>query len=171
MTVVDWQNLVEGSRDVESYSPHLPCRLTAGNLLASHPSLVGAAELQLVPVFANLPAAEDRHELRQLHLSDACELLIHLPLLHLELLIIWQGLPFTSATHSEVLAERLFPHGTFLNEAYHFGFHIAMSFLPHLQVYYVARHAERHKHYHVVHSRQRLTLSRTVGYLYVLKYW
>ena len=148
--LLDRQNLVEGSGDVESDAVHVVELRALGNLLACEPALVAAAELQLVAVFLDVYRAHDRHELRQLYLSDACELVEHLLLLSLQLLLVGQVLPFASAADAEMLAHRLCAYVALIDEAYYFCLAVAVLLLAHLQVNHVAGYGERHENNHVV---------------------
>ena len=148
--LLDRQNLVEGSGDVETDAVHVVELRTFGNLLACEPALVAASELQLVAVFLDVYRAHDGHELRQLYLADACELVEHLLLLSLQLLLVGQILPFASAADSEMLAHWLRAYVALLDEAYYFRLAVAVFLLAYLQVNHVAGHGERHENNHVV---------------------
>ena len=148
--LLDGENLVEGSGDVETDAVHVVELRAFGNLLACEPALVAASELQFVAVFLDVYRAHDRHELRQVYLSDACELVEHLLLLSLQLLLVGQVLPFASAADAEMLAHWLRAYVALLDEAYYFRLAVAVFLLAYLQVNHVAGHGERHENNHVV---------------------
>ena len=72
------QNLVEGSGDMESYAVHVVVFESRCHLLTCEPAFVTASELQLVTVFECLHRAHDGFEVRQLHFSYSCQLVVHL---------------------------------------------------------------------------------------------
>ena len=95
-------------------------------------------------------AAKNGADRRQLNLADARQVVHHLLLLVAELFFIRQALPFATATHAEVLAER---RGALLGIAMElddFCLGIAVLLAPHLQIHHVAGHGIRHKDDEVV---------------------
>ena len=146
------QNLVEGACDVEADAVHVVVDRAFRHFLACEPSLVTASELEFVAIFECLHTAHDGAELRKLHLADACELVVYLLLLCLELLLVGQVLPFAASAHSEMLALRLCAQFALLYKSYNLCLAVVVLLLAHLQVYHVARHGEWHEHYHVVYS-------------------
>ena len=131
-------------------------------LLAGQPPLVGTAEVQLVAVLLRLHTAQDGAELRQLHLTDARQLVFHLLLFHLELCLVGQLLPLATAADAEMLAERLYAYITIFLISNDLCLHVRVFFSAYLQVDNVAWYSPWHKHHHVVHSGQRLPLSGKV---------
>ena len=127
-------------------------------LFRSKPALVAASELNLVTVLLGLHAAHDRAELREFDLADAGELVFHLLLLRLDLLLVRKVLPFATATDAEVLAHRLLSYVALLDEANYLRLAILMFFLNYLQIYHIARHAERHEDDLVIYASDALTL-------------
>ena len=167
--LLDRVNLVEGTGDVETdgvlgmalleRSDGIVLLLREGcDFLGGEPTFVGASELYLVAILLGLHAAHDRAELWQLNLADAGELVFHLFLLCLDLLSIRQVLPLATAADAEVLAHRLLSHVALFDEANHLRLAILMFFLDYLQVYHIARHAERHEDDLVVYVSDALAL-------------
>ena len=161
--------LVERPGYVEAYAVHVVVLFARGYLLLGEPTLVGAPELQFVAVLKRLDRTHDGAELRQLHLAYARELVMHLPLLCLELLMVWQVLPLASAAHAEMAALGRLAHFAVFYEAHHLGLAVAVLLLLHLQVYHVTRHGERHENHHVVHFGYGLALGCHIGYGDVLQ--
>ena len=81
-------------------------------------------------------------------------MVIHLFLLGLELLLVWQVLPLASSAHSEMLAERSLAYLTIFYKAYNLRLAVAVLLFLHLQVNHVSRHTEWHKHHHVTHANE-----------------
>ena len=80
------QDLVECPRDMEADGWGVFDSLDfALDFLFSQPSLVGTAIVHFVSVLPLLDRAKDRAELRQFNLSDARQLVLYLPFLHLQL--------------------------------------------------------------------------------------
>ena len=157
------QYLVERPRDVESDGRHIlqAWALFLGqhaNLLFRQIPFVGASEVQLVAVLLRLHRAEDWPELRQRYLADACQLVLHLLLLELQLFLIGQVLPLTASADAEVLTEG---HGTNLARL-HNPHHLALGkrvlLAPDLNVAHVAWHAPGHKHHQVLPVEQAFPL-------------
>ena len=93
-------------------------------------------------------------------MADAHELVVDLLLLGLKLHLVWKRLPFASAAHTEVLAERL---QTMLGRFYHTKnetFHIVLLLFGHLDVNYVSRYRELNEQYRTVDPCQCLSFCR-----------
>ena len=101
-------------------------------LLFRQVALVRTTEVQFVAVGLCLDAAEDRSEFRQLHLPDTGQLVVHLLLFVLQLFLVWQVLPFTSAADTEVLTEGGCAYITVFYEANDFRFHKTVLLTTHL---------------------------------------
>ena len=166
-TPLDGQNLVEGSRDVETdggyvlqgsaLSP-LSTLLSPLKLLLRQVALVGTAEVQFVAVLLGLHRAEDGPELGQLNLADACQLIEDLLLLEPELLVVGQVLPLAASADAEVLAEG---HGTYLallDETYDLALGKRVLLAAYLYVADVAGHTPGHEHHEVAPVEQALAL-------------
>ena len=153
---------------MESYGRHLFFNIRF-YLLPCQIPLVGTAEVELVAVFLRLHAAQDGTELRQVHLANASQLVVHLLLLELELLFVGQVLPLAAATHAEVLAERSRAYLTIFYESYHFALGKRMFLASQLYVADIAGHTPRHEHHHVLPVEQALTLCRHSFYRHALK--
>ena len=159
------QNLVEGSRDVETDGRHILGSPSLGGgrgevfqFFICQPSFVGAAEVEFVAVFLGLHATQDGTKLRQFHLADAVKLVIDLLLLELQLLLVRQVLPLAAAAHAEVLAEGCRAYLTIFYKLHHFAFGKRVLLALYLHVADVARHAEGHKHHQVVPVEQAFAL-------------
>jgi hypothetical protein len=151
--LLDRQDLVEGTRDVESYGGNVLqtfaffLRQTL-NLFAGEIALVGTAEIQLVAVFLCLFGAEDGLALWEFHLADARQLIHHLRLLHAELFGVGELLPFAAAARAEVLAHRLLAYLAELDKPVHFGIPVVVLLADDAQINHVARDAERYEDDH-----------------------
>ena len=167
--LLDRINLVEGTGDMETDGVLGVALLEGsdgfffllrqlGQLLGGEPALVAASELNLVSILLGLHAAHDRAELRKFNLSDAGKLVFHLLLLRLDLFLVREVLPFATATDTEVLAHRLLSYVALLDEANYLRLAILMFFLNYLQIYNIARHAERHEDDLVIYASDALTL-------------
>jgi len=167
--LLDRVNLIEGTGDMETDGVLGVALLEGsdgfffllrqlGQLLGGEPALVAASELNLVSVLLGLHAAHDRAELREFDLADAGELVFHLLLLRLDLFLVRKVLPFATATDAEVLAHRLLSYVALLDEANHLRLAILMFFLNYLQIYHIARYAERHEDDLVIYASDALTL-------------
>ena len=99
--------------------------------------------------------------LRQFQMSDAGELVVDLLLLHLQLCLVGQILPFATAADAKMLASGYRAYITILDEALHLSLGEAVLLARQLHVDDVARHAEGHKDDKVVPVEQRLPLGGT----------
>ena len=135
MTLLDVQNLVKRSRDMETHgrAAHRTILIIwPSHLILSQPTLAAEAKLQLVSVAINLFAAQNRHKLRQFHLPNTGQVVIHLLLFRLQLLLILETLPLTSSTHTIVLAFRYGAQRRILVELHSHSLHIGVLFLLYL---------------------------------------
>ena len=162
---------VERPGYVKTYGVHLRIFRLGGDFLLCKPAFVRTSELKFVAVAECLFRAEYRQNVRQLHLAYARKLVVHLPLLHLQLLCIRHTLPLTTTAQTEMGALRLYPYVAWLHYSYDFRLAIAMLLTAHLQVYHIAGNGKRHEYHKVVNSRQSLAFRRIVCYGYVLQYW
>ena len=87
----------------------------------------------------------------------------------MQLLCIWQALPFAAATYTKVLAERLTALVRILMELDDLSFGIAVFFATYLQVYHITWYCIRNKYYEIVDFCNSLTLSSYVGDGYIFK--
>ena len=162
-TLLDRQNLVEGTGDMESNSIHIIKCSPRCHLLFGKPPFVRTSKFQLVSIFLGLYTAEDRVTFRKSDLSYASQLILHLLLFRFELLLVGQVLPLASATHTEMLAEGRYAYLTIFNESHHLSLAITVFFLLHLQVNNIPWHGKRHKNHHVVHASQSLTFGSHIS--------
>ena len=197
MTLLDGQNLVEGTRDVETQCRHVLCALGSlalgqlTDLFLRQITLVGGSEVELVAVFVLLHRAHDVVErtravvgssagLRQLQMSDTCQLVVHLLLLEAQLLLVGQLLPFATSAHAEMLAARSGAQRTQLTVSDDFCLGVAVLLAAYLQVDYVAWNSPRYKDHQLAfgnavvgrcsNSHQRLAFSSHIGDGDVFKY-
>lgn len=103
-------------------------------------------------------------------MANAAQLLHHLVLLRLQLLLVWQLLPFASATQTEMLALRLYTDVTVLMESYDLRLGIRMFLTLNLQINNIPRNTKWHENYHVVPTDNTLAFRCNVLYCYILKY-
>ena len=87
--LLNGQNLVERSRDVETYGRNIlgssafrRGRGKVSHLLLRQITLVGTAEVELVAIFLSMNGTHDGTELWQFHFADAGQLVKYLLLLH-----------------------------------------------------------------------------------------
>ena len=160
--LLDGQNLVEGSSDMEPDAVHVVVSVTGCHLLTGEPSFVTASKLQFVSIFQGLHTAHNGAERRQFHLSDAAQLVFHLTLLGLELCAVGQILPFASTAHSEMLANGHLPHLTIREESHHLAFTITMLLFLQLNVHNIPGYTKGDKHHHIVNTCQGLALGSHV---------
>ena len=71
MTLVDVQDLVEATRDMEAHGWHWLNVATLRNLLVRKPALVGKRKLELVAILACALRAEAWQYLRDVEVADA----------------------------------------------------------------------------------------------------
>ena len=124
VALLDVEYLVKSSRDMKAHSVHHVVFDIGPYFFLCQPSLVGKAKLQFVAVAIHMFAAEYRHYLWQLYLTDSDEVVFYLLLLGLQLLFIFETLPFASATHTIMFAHWFCAQGRILMEAYCHGLHI-----------------------------------------------
>ena len=87
-------------------------------------------------------------------MPDARQLVVNLLLLHLQLSLVRQVLPFASAADAKVLATGCRAYITIFMETHHLAFGEAVFFPLDLHVHHIARHAERHENYEFVPMEQ-----------------
>jgi hypothetical protein len=114
-------------------------------------------------------ATKDRLEFRQLHLSDAMKLVVDLLLFELELLLVGQILPLTTATDPEMFAEGSRAYLTIINKAHHLTLGEGVLLTAYLHVAHIARHAEGYEHHELVPVEQTFALGSYGLYRYALK--
>ena len=197
MTLLDGQNLIEGTRDVEAQRRDVFRALSAFafgqllNLFLRQIALVSGSEIEFVAVFILLHGAHDGLEgacavvvggarLGQLQMADACQLVVDLLLLEPQLFLVRQLLPLAASTDAEVLAARLSADGAQLAIPDHFCFGVAVFLATDLQVDDVAWHCPRYKHDELAlrlsvvgrrgDSNERLAFGSHIGDGYVLEY-
>ena len=168
------QNLVEGPGDVEADGWHILQALTlilgqCLNLLLGQIALVGTAEVEFIAIGQCLHTAQNRVELRQLHLADTRQLILYLLLLELELFLIGQVLPFTAATNAEMFTERCRAYLTIFYEAHHFALGKGVLLAPYLYVADIAWYTEWHKHHQFLPVEQAFPFSGNCFYRHALK--
>ena len=166
---VDIQHLVEHPRDMEAHGIHIVEGLAALYLLLRQPFLIGKRELQLVAIELRTGGAENRQDFAQWHLPDARQVVHDLFLLVFQLLLVGEMLPFATAAHAEVFAER---HGALLGilvEVHGFPLGIAVLLARQLDVHHVARSHKGDKDDHLVHSGEGFSLCRHVCNRYLFQ--
>ena len=183
--LLDGQNLVEGSRDVEPHGGYVlqALRIVVRQtvyLFLGQIALVGTAEVQLVAILAGLHRTQygaeatlgilPFRECRQGYLADACQLVEDLLLLHAQLFLVGYLLPLAAAAHPEMAAEGLRAYLTIYMVFHHLCLHERVLLAPHLQVNDIAGYSPRHKDHHIVHSRHGFSLGSIVGDGDVLQY-
>jgi len=128
-------------------------------LFAGQPTLICAAEVELVAVGLCLDGAEDGAELGQFDFADAMELVVNLLLLELQLLLVWQILPLATAADTEVFTEGGRAYLTILYKANHLPLSEGVLLTAYLHVAHIARHAEGYEHNQFLPVEQALSLS------------
>ena len=174
------QNLVECPRDMEADGwgifsrtiliPQSTLLTPQSYFFFRQPSLVGTAIVHFVSVLPLLDRAKDRAELRQFNLSDARQLVLYLPFLHLQLFGVGQVLPFASATETEVLTARFFAYLTILYKPHHFTLSKAVLLSSDLYVNNVTWYAKRYEYNQVIPVEQRLSFGGTCFNLHLFQY-
>ena len=160
----DGKHLVKGSRDMKSHRIHLVvCHLLL-HLLFSEPTLVRKRIFQFVAVEASLFRPHDRAEFRQLHLTDPRQVVKHLLLFVPKLVVIREALPFATSADSEMLTERLCPHGRPFMKFHGDSLGIMVFLALYLQIHHVTRHYIRYKDHQVIYFCQGLALGCHICY-------
>jgi hypothetical protein len=114
-------------------------------------------------------ATKDRLEFRQLHLSDAMKLVVDLLLFELELLLVGQILPLTTATDPEMFAEGSRAYLTIINKAYYLALSEGVLLASYLHVAHIARHTKRYEDHKLVPVKQTLAFGSYGLYCDALK--
>ena len=117
--------------------------------LPAPPFLVGKRVLHLVPIFPHRFRTQYFAHRRQLHLGNPGKRILHLPLLPLQLLRIWQMLPFTASAKREMTASRRLPFVGRTDNADYVSFGITALSAVYLYVGHVTRCRIRDKHNHL----------------------
>ena len=113
--------------------------------IPTQPFAVGESKLQLVAVFINLLAAEDRGDLGQLNLTNTGEVIHNLLLLVAQLFFVRKNLPFAASALAIMLADGLAAGRGGGNDTFHATLHERVLFAGYLYIHNIARHAVWHK--------------------------
>ena len=140
--LLDGQDLIEGSRDVEADGWYIFGTFTDGegtNLFLREPTFVRTAKVELVAICLCMYAPQDGHKLGQFHLADTCQLVEDLLLLELQLRLVGQILPLTTTAHTEMFAEGHRAYLTIFYKPHHFA--LGKGVLLPSDLYGLYRHA------------------------------
>ena len=168
-TLLNIKNFIECSGNMETECIHVVVLGTRFHLFPCEPTLVAEGKLQLVAVLTCILGAKNRHYRWKFHLADTCQGIDNLLLLVLELVLIGQALPFATAAHAIVLAERHCALTRIFIKFHSLGLGVAVFLATNFQVHNIAGNNVGHKNHKVVHSRQGLALGSNGGYLYLLQ--
>ena len=102
-------------------------------------------------------------ELRQFHLADTGQLVVHLLLLHFQLFPVRKLLPLATATDAKMLAERLGAQGTIGDIPDDLSLHETMFLATNLQVADITRNSPGDKDHHVIDAGYRLAFSGKIS--------
>ena len=163
------QDLIEGTRDMETDGRYVLHQRLVLQLFAGQPSLIGTAKVELVTVLLSVYGAQDGTKFRQFNLSDARQLVEYLLLLELQLLGVGQILPLAATADTEVLAEGSRAYITILYKAYYLAFGKGVLLASDLHVAHIAGHAKRHKHHQLLPVEQALPFGCHSLYRHALK--
>ncbi len=79
-------------------------------------------------------------------------------------------LPAASAAYPEMLAARSLPDSRRLDHALYMPLGITAFLAVELYIRHISGSPERHKHHHIVDTRQSIPLCRHINYLHPLKH-
>ena len=127
------------------------------DLLLRQPAAGRECKFELVAIELRLFRAQDGADRGQLDFADSGQLILDLRLLQSQLFVVGQVLPLATATHAEVLAERLATHLRKFLIANHIALHIAAAFVTDLNINDIARYGHRNENDLVVPASERLT--------------
>ena len=163
MALLDVENLVEGSRNVESEGIHLVEHLAAHYLLQRQPLLVRESEFQFVPVTAREFAPEDGHAFRELHLADALQVVHHLFLFPFQLFVIGEYLPFAASADTIVRTKGFGTVGAEGMELHGLAFGETVFLATQLYVHDVSGYDKGNEDGHAVDACKGLAFSSDIG--------
>jgi len=158
MAVLDVQNLIPESRDVETGSAALRELYAALELLLGEPFVVREAELELVAVFVLFGASEDGQIFLRLYVANFFQILTHLFVLVLQLLIVAQVLPLAPATNAEIVAFVLYAVVAVFVHVNDFSFEVGAALFGDLNIHDIARHTASDEYHALVVSTYGLAL-------------
>ncbi len=147
MAAADVKHFVECSRDVESRATAVCRHISCVDLLPGEPAAVGEGVLHLIAVLPYVLRAEYRRNLRQFHLGDTMQGILHLLLLGLQLDGIRQMLPPAASAGAEMLTSRLATLLRRFYQAFDAAVGIRRTFFLYLDIGDVARRPIGHEHH------------------------
>ena len=163
VALVDVENLVECSRNVETERVHLREYFAAFHLFEREPLLIGETELQFIAILACFLRAQDGSALRQLDFADTRQVVHHLLLLVVQLRLIGENLPLASTANAIVWAESLRAFGRILVNMHGFGLSITVFFATNLQIRHITGHHVGNKDGEAVDLGQGLAFGGNIG--------
>src|SRR5674476_675353 len=128
MALFNIKNFIKQSRDMKSQSIFFFKFYIRNHLLICEPSAVRKCVFKFVPVHVNPGRSNNRANLRQFDLSDSRQSIHDLFFLKLKLEPVWQMLPLTTTTNSEMDTPGLNPVRRVFMKLYHSSFQIFLSF-------------------------------------------